>query len=333
MADTSSSGVGTGRDSKASGVMSQAVSRGSNLGDNRVSYAPSARSSRAGERATLERLNENRKIMFLKLMQRVQEVGIQQFEHQKHPQLFDGTWMDGVRTHQQLLGGILANVTGADAAIRVYNILYPPKQLPKAHGDEQDIVKYFSGQAEDASFTGEPGSEGVDSDLFNTLQRNKEGVLTPAISQKTWKAKVEALLQDISQLKLSQQEQQFTNEKLNREIANRDQLNGELREVIARFELQKEEWEQREITMRELERTTKEAVSRQEQSETERKRAVETLEEQCQQVVRLRTEVAQANARAAIEAERHEEEKQLVSGLVVGRFLSLLFDIKLRFPL
>jgi len=83
---------------------------------------------------------------FIRIMDRVQEGGVQQMEHIKRPHLFTGFWMKDVSSHQQLLGQALKYVPGPEVCIRVFNLLRPPKRFPESRGDERDIIAIYEGQ-------------------------------------------------------------------------------------------------------------------------------------------------------------------------------------------
>ncbi|CAD7923349.1 unnamed protein product [Amoebophrya sp. A120] len=81
---------------------------------------------------------------FIRLMQRVQEGGLQQYEHIKQPHLFTASWMQDVSSHQQLLGVTLSKISGPETAIRIFNLLRPPSHFPASRGDERDILSYYA---------------------------------------------------------------------------------------------------------------------------------------------------------------------------------------------
>jgi len=81
---------------------------------------------------------------FVTIMTRVQEGGIQQMEHVKQPQLFTGSWMAHVSSHQQLLSETFRNVPGPEVCMRVFNLLRPPERFPVSRGDEKDIIAYYA---------------------------------------------------------------------------------------------------------------------------------------------------------------------------------------------
>merc|ERR1719235_3140651 len=71
-----------------------------------------------------------------------------QGEHVKQPHLFTRAWMLDVSNHQDLFYRALKNVTPQETAIRVFNLLYPPKAFPAQQGDERDIISYFNPKEE-----------------------------------------------------------------------------------------------------------------------------------------------------------------------------------------
>lgn len=82
---------------------------------------------------------------FVKIMERVQEGGIEQMEHIKRPHLFTGSWMIDISTHQQLLGQSLQHIPASEVCIRVFNLLRPPATFPVSQGDEKEIIAIFNG--------------------------------------------------------------------------------------------------------------------------------------------------------------------------------------------
>lgn len=83
---------------------------------------------------------------FVKIMERVQEGGIEQMEHIKRPHLFTGSWMIDISSHHQLLGQALKHVPSSEVCIRVFNLLRPPSTFPVSQGDEQQIMAIYDGQ-------------------------------------------------------------------------------------------------------------------------------------------------------------------------------------------
>ena len=64
-------------------------------------------------------------------MKRVQEFGVESFQHVKKPYLFTGSWMEYVRNLDDLMlqiNGVRPN----EAVMKVFNILFPyDKPLPR----------------------------------------------------------------------------------------------------------------------------------------------------------------------------------------------------------
>eukprot|EP00927_Polykrikos_kofoidii_P037589 TRINITY_DN31766_c0_g1_i1.p1 TRINITY_DN31766_c0_g1~~TRINITY_DN31766_c0_g1_i1.p1 ORF type:complete len:1180 (+),score=207.19 TRINITY_DN31766_c0_g1_i1:426-3965(+) len=114
---------------------------------------------------------------FIRIMERVQEGGLQQMEHIKKPLLWTGSWMADVSTHQQLLGHTLKYVPGPDVAIRVFNLLRPPARFPTSQGDERDIIAYYSEQQRDS---GAQAWGGVDPYLATVCEAAEDDDVTYA---------------------------------------------------------------------------------------------------------------------------------------------------------
>lgn len=80
---------------------------------------------------------------FFELMKKIQDTGVQNFQHFKRPYLYTGSWMEGIRTIEDLYDRI-KDLRPAEAAIRTFNILCPyDKPLPVLKGDEKAIVNMF----------------------------------------------------------------------------------------------------------------------------------------------------------------------------------------------
>ena len=76
---------------------------------------------------------------FFELMKKIQETGIQTFQHLKRPYLYTGSWMEGIRTIDELYERF-KDIKPAEAALRTFNILCPyDKPLPVIKGDEKSI--------------------------------------------------------------------------------------------------------------------------------------------------------------------------------------------------
>ena len=83
---------------------------------------------------------QDRLVLFLK---RVQEFGVQSYQHAKKPYLFTGSWMEYVRN----LDDLMLQINGAkpnEAVMKVFNILFPyDKPLPSGRGDELSLQGFY----------------------------------------------------------------------------------------------------------------------------------------------------------------------------------------------
>ena len=77
-------------------------------------------------------------------LKRVQEFGVQSFQHVKKPYLFTGSWMERVRNLDDLMlqiNGVRPN----EAVMKVFNILFPyEKPLPRGQGDELGLAGFYA---------------------------------------------------------------------------------------------------------------------------------------------------------------------------------------------
>lgn len=77
-------------------------------------------------------------------LKRVQEFGVESFQHVKKPYLFTGSWMEYVRNLDDLMlqiNGVRPN----EAVMKVFNILFPyEKPLPRGKGDELGLAGFYS---------------------------------------------------------------------------------------------------------------------------------------------------------------------------------------------
>eukprot|EP01022_Parablepharisma_sp_SALTPOND_P004974 TRINITY_DN1213_c0_g1_i1.p1 TRINITY_DN1213_c0_g1~~TRINITY_DN1213_c0_g1_i1.p1 ORF type:complete len:1048 (+),score=177.28 TRINITY_DN1213_c0_g1_i1:4476-7619(+) len=86
---------------------------------------------------------KNHQELLINLLGRVQEFGVASSQHIKKPYLFSGSWMEQVRSIEDLMK-IIGGTTPSDAVMRVYNILYPYKKpLPPAKGDELAVSEFY----------------------------------------------------------------------------------------------------------------------------------------------------------------------------------------------
>jgi hypothetical protein len=56
---------------------------------------------------------------------------------------FSGSWMEGVTTPSDLVSRAMAEASAVDAMMRVFNLLHPPKTVPKTQGDEEEILGIY----------------------------------------------------------------------------------------------------------------------------------------------------------------------------------------------
>ena len=77
-------------------------------------------------------------------LKRVQEFGVESFQHVKKPYLFTGSWMEYVRNLDDLMlqiNGVRPN----EAVMKVFNIFFPyDKPLPRGRGDELGLAGFYS---------------------------------------------------------------------------------------------------------------------------------------------------------------------------------------------
>lgn len=82
-------------------------------------------------------------------LKRVQEFGVESYQHVKKPYLFTGSWMEYVRNLDDLMlqiNGVRPN----EAVMKVFNILFPyEKPLPRGKGDELGLAGFYSDKKPD----------------------------------------------------------------------------------------------------------------------------------------------------------------------------------------
>ena len=71
----------------------------------------------------------------VRLFQQTQDGGLYQFEHIKSPHLFSSSWAEGVNSVSDLFGTCFSGIS-ADTAIKLFNLLFPPKSFPVCPTDE-----------------------------------------------------------------------------------------------------------------------------------------------------------------------------------------------------
>ena len=100
---------------------------------------------------------QDRLVLFLK---RVQEFGVQSFQHVKKPYLFTGSWMEYVRNMDDLMVQINGTKPN-EAVMKVFNILFPyDKPLPHGKGDELSLQGFYTG------LNGQPDNRDCDPELM-----------------------------------------------------------------------------------------------------------------------------------------------------------------------
>ncbi|CAD7930299.1 unnamed protein product [Amoebophrya sp. A25] len=146
---------------------------------------------------------------FIRLMTRVQEGGLQQYEHIKQPHLFTASWMQDVSSHQQLLGLTLSRISGPETAIRVFNLLRPPSHFPAARGDERDILAYYATNGANEDQNKSQVWDGAD-DPFNLLNATATEQKEHEFSQ----ARKQELIREIFELRQQMESRDCANEEL-----------------------------------------------------------------------------------------------------------------------
>lgn len=133
---------------------------------------------------------------FKELMARVQEVGISKREHLRRPHLFNGSWMNSVQNHSDLLERAFRQVPGPEVCLRVFNLLHPPTSLPLDSGDDRDVGAHYArlwdfkdGPSPSAL---KPGDEGGPSrfELLHQLaeQRQELEKMAEELKESRWRA-------------------------------------------------------------------------------------------------------------------------------------------------
>ncbi|KAL4493478.1 hypothetical protein ABPG72_007486 [Tetrahymena utriculariae] len=80
---------------------------------------------------------------FFKLMKKLQEEGIKNWHHLKKPYVYTGSWMEGIKSLEELYE-LIKDIPPAEAIIRAFNILCPyEKEMPRVTGDEEAIDNFY----------------------------------------------------------------------------------------------------------------------------------------------------------------------------------------------
>ena len=156
--------------------------------------------------------NNNAMIVFLReqffeLMKKIQETGIQTFQHFKRPYLYTGSWMEGIRTIEELYDR-LRDLRPAEAALRTFNILCPyDKPLPLLKGDEKAITAMYGDPWFDLTEVApnkkvqQPDYEIKEKALQSALDMTRENLKSKDEEIKNLKAEVENCEATITDLK------------------------------------------------------------------------------------------------------------------------------------
>lgn len=81
---------------------------------------------------------------FFTFMKKVQENGVDTYQHLKKPYLYTGSWMEGVSSIDELYDR-LKDLNSIEAILRVFNILCPyDKKLPASKGEEDIVDNWYS---------------------------------------------------------------------------------------------------------------------------------------------------------------------------------------------
>ncbi len=85
----------------------------------------------------------------ISFLQRVQDFGVASYQHVKKPYLFSGSWMEQVRSLDDLMK-IIGSASSTDSVMRVFNVLHPYKKpLPPPKGDEVAISEFYGEKAKE----------------------------------------------------------------------------------------------------------------------------------------------------------------------------------------
>lgn len=92
----------------------------------------------------------------------MQKFGVDSYQHVKKPYMFTGSWMEYVRTIDDLMlqiNGCRSN----EAVMKVFNILFPyDKPLPRGQGDELTLSNFYN----DKNPSGDPDLKECHPDLL-----------------------------------------------------------------------------------------------------------------------------------------------------------------------
>ena len=82
------------------------------------------------------------------LLRRIQKFGVDSFVFQKKPYMYTGSWMEYVRSLDDLMLQI-NGVNPNEACMKIFNVLFPyPEALPMGRGDESVLTGFFEGMTQ-----------------------------------------------------------------------------------------------------------------------------------------------------------------------------------------
>jgi len=89
---------------------------------------------------------ETPKDKLIQLLKKIQEAGVENRHHISNPQLYSGTWIEGVVSAGALYNE-LSSHSPSEAVLKVFNVLYPyPYPLPKPQNEDYDMQQFFNKQ-------------------------------------------------------------------------------------------------------------------------------------------------------------------------------------------
>jgi hypothetical protein len=113
-------------------------------------------------------------------LKRVQKFGVDSYQHVKKPYMFTGSWMEYVRS----LDDLMLQINGCrsnEAVMKVFNILFPyDKPLPRGLGDELTLSNFYN----DKNPSGDPDLKECHPDqLTDNLQSETDNAVTEALKK------------------------------------------------------------------------------------------------------------------------------------------------------
>ncbi|CAK0825246.1 unnamed protein product [Prorocentrum cordatum] len=242
---------------------------------------------------------------FVKIMERVQQGGLDQMEHVKRPHLFTGSWMIDVSTHQQLLGQTFKYVPGPEVCLRVFNLLRPPESFPPTRGDEKDILRHYGEELDAAKpWDGaDPYNTAIVKDEDDVTGARKVELLRKIQDQRQQLEAQESLVEELrrrcEQLKLELHDPESTRA-----------LRAQVHEAHRQLTVQGDELQEVQGQAKMLEAT---AIGLREHLQEEKGRSAELLAQQ----VKVRTQLEAAQKRIGWERSLEialEQEREKLAG-------------------